>query len=190
MTYRLTRGFTLIETFIVIAMSVVALAALANLFIMFNTSYGYQQAFIASAGSASSAMNALEASVLPADQVLASHSFNGTTYSSGAATLVLELPSIDSSGNVITGVYDYIVFYASATNLYRLTVIGTGSVRSAGLKLLSATLSSLSFTYDNADFTKVTSVTADLETQAQFKQQTVESHLAERLYLRNLQPLP
>lgn len=184
------RGFTLVETFIVIAISVVALVALSNLFIIFNTTYGYQQAFITGAGSASSAMNAFEMAILPADQVLASHSVNGTTYFSGATTLVLELPSIDSSGNIIAGVQDYIVFYASSTNLYRLSQAGVGSTRPSGLKLLSKTLSSLSFTYDNVDFTKVTNVATDIVTQAQFKQQTVQSHLNEQVYLRNPQPIP
>lgn len=187
---RFGAGFTLIETFIVIAISVVALAALSNLFIIFNNTYGYQQAFVASAGSASSAMNAIEAATLPADQVITSHNFSGTTYSSGATTLVLELPSVNSSGNIVAGVRDYIAFYTSSTNLYRLTQAGAGSQRASELKLLSTTLSSLLFTYDNADFTKVTNVATDIVTQAQFKQQAVQSHLNEQVYLRNPQPLP
>jgi len=190
MRYILTRGFTLLETFIVIAISVVALAALSNLFIIFNNTYGYQQAFMAGAGSASNAMNAIEAAILPADQVVASHSFSGTAYSSGATTLVLGLPSVDSSGNIIAGVSDYIVFYTSSTNLYRLTAAGAGSTRTSGLKKLSTTLFSISFTYDNVDFTKVTNVATDIVTRAQFKQQTVQSHLNEQVYLRNPQPLP
>lgn len=183
-------GFTLVETFIVIGLSVIALLALANLFFIFNSVYGNQQAFMAAAGSASNAMNALEAAVLPADQVLASHNFSGTTYSSGATALVLSLPSVDSSGNIIAGTTDYVAFYSSSTNFYRLTAAGTGSTRVSGLKLLSTTLYSLSFVYDDADFTKVTNVAADIVTQAQFKQQVVQGHLNERLYLRNPQPLP
>jgi len=183
----MTRGFSLIETFIVIAISVVAFIALANLFLMFNSLYGYQQAFMAGAGSASNAMNAFEAAVFPADHVLASHSFNGTTYSSATTTLVLELPAVDGSGNIIAGTNDYIVFYPSSTTLYRLTAAGAGSTRVSGLKQLSTTLNTISFTYDNTDFTKVSNVTADIVTQAQFKQQTVQSHLNEQIYLRNLQ---
>lgn len=183
------KGFTLIETFIVIGISVVALIALVNLFLVFNSVYGYQQAFMAAAGSASTATNAVEAAVLPANQVLASHSFSGTTYASGAATLVLELPATDSSGNIIAGVKDYIVFYASGATLYRLTEAGAGSVRISELKKLSTTLQSISFTYNDPDFTKVISVTTDIATQAQFKQQAVQGHLTEQLYLRNPQPL-
>ncbi len=184
----MNRGFTLIETFIVIALSTIAMVALTNLFLIFNSVYGYQQAFMAAAGSAGGAMNAFEAAVLPADQVLASHTFGGTTYSSSANTLVLSLPAVDSSGNIIAGTEDYVAFYSSSTNLYRLTAAGAGSSRISGQKQLSTTLSSITFTYDNADFTKVTNVTADITTQSQFKQQTVQGHLNEQLYLRNKLP--
>ncbi|MFZ3044085.1 MAG: type II secretion system protein [Minisyncoccia bacterium] len=184
------RGFTLIETLIVIGISVVSLIALVNLFLTFNSIYGYEQAFVATAGSASSAMNAFEAAVLPASQVLVSHDFSGTTYSSGATTLVLSIPSVDGSGNVIAGTEDYVVFYLSAASLYRRTLPGAGSVRTAGIKTLSTTLHTLSFTYDNADFTKVTSVIIDIVTQANYKQQLVQSHLNEKMFLRNRQPLP
>lgn len=180
------RGFTLVETFIVIAISVIALAALVNLFLVFNTTYGNQQAFMAAAGSAGGAMNALEAAILPADHVLVSHNFSGTTYSSSATVLVLSLPAVDGSGNIIAGVEDYIAFYSSSAKFYRLTQAGVGSVRASGLKELSTTLNSISYTYDDVDFTKVTNVTADIVTQAQFKQQIVQGHLNEQMYLRNL----
>lgn len=179
------RGFTLTETVITISLSVLALLALVNLFFIFNSIYGYQQAFIATAGSAGAAINSFEAAILPANHVLASHAFSGTTYSSGAMTLVLELPTIDNSGNIVYGAKDYIVFYASSTKLYRLVQADAQSARSSGLTQLSATLNSLSFTYDNVNFAQVTNVTADIQTQAQFKQQVVQSHLREKLYLRN-----
>lgn len=184
------RGFTLIESVIIIGITVMALTALVNLFLVFNSIYGYQQAFMATAGSAGSAMNAFEDAVLPSSQVLASHSFGGTVYSSSATVLVLELPAIDGSGSVIMGVNDYIAFYPSSTTLYRLTEAGAGSSRVSGLHLLSSTLNSVSFIYDDPDFTKVTNVTAEIQTQAQFKQHIVQGHLREQLYLRNLQPAP
>lgn len=186
----INRGFTLIETLVAIAISVIALTALVNLFFIFNSTYGNQQAFMAAAGSAGGSMNALEAAILPASHVLASRNFSGTTYSSSATTLVLELPAVNSSGNIIPGVNDYVVFYPSSATLYRLVQAGVGSIRVSGLTTLSTTLSSISYTYDDADFTQVTNVTADIVTQAQFKQQTVQGHLNEQMYLRNFPLVP
>lgn len=186
----MTRAFTLIETVVVVAISAAALIALANLFFIFNSMYGYQQAFMAAAGSSGASLNAFGESVLPASQVLASHNFGGTTYTSSADTLVLELPSVDGSGNIISGTKDYVAFYASSTKLYRLTLAAASSVRVSELKQLSGTLLSLQLTYDNADLAQATNVIVDIETQAQFKQQTVQSHLREQFYLRNKQASP
>ncbi len=182
------RGFTLLESVIVIGISALALIALSNLFFIFNSIYGYQQVFMATSGSASKTLNALEAAVFPAEHVLASRSFSGTTYTSSTTVLVLELPSIDSSGNIISGVKDYVAFYTDSAKFYRLVEAGSGSTRVSGLTLLSTTLNALSFTYDNADFAQVANVTAELRMQAQFKQEVVQSHLREQLHLRNLQP--
>lgn len=180
------RGFTLIETVILIGITTMALGALTNLFITFNSVNGYQNAFIA-VGSAGTAINAFEASLLPASQVLSSHDFPGVTHASATTTLVLELPAIDASGTLIPGAKDYIAFYSVSSTLYQLTQAYAQSARVPGLKQLSTTLQTLSFTYDNADFTKVTNVIADIQTQTAFKQQTVQNHLREQVYLRNLQ---
>lgn len=179
------KGFTLIETVIVIGITLIALAALVNLFLIFNSIFGYQQAYMKTAGAAGSALAAFEAAVLPAAQVLASHDFSGTIYSSAATVLVLELPSVDSSGGIISNTKDYIVFYTSSGTLYELTEVGTGSVRMSGNKQLCTTVSSLAFTYDNVDFTQVTSVIVDLQAQTQYKQLTAQGHVREQLYLRN-----
>ena len=179
------RGTTLVEAVVIVAVSVVVLIALVNLFFVFNMIYGYQQAFIATAGSAGISLNALEASVLPAEAVLVSRSFSGTTYTSGATTLVLALPAVDDSGEMLSGVTDYVAFYASSTEFYRLVEAGAGSVRLSGRTKLSSTLFSVSFTYDNADFTQVRNVTADFETRGTFKQALLTSRLHGSWHLRN-----
>lgn len=183
-------GFTLLETVVVLGLSVAAFAAITNIFFIFNTTYGYQQAFMAAAGSAGASMNAFEAAVLPASQVLSSHDFNGTTHASATTTLVLELPSLSGSGEVIPGVKDYVAFYASSTELYRVVEADANSARASGVKKLSTTLQTLSFTYDNVDVAKATSVAADIQTQAQFKEHVVQSRLSLQVYLRNAQPTP
>ena len=185
----MTRGMTLVEAVVTIGISTVALLALMNLFFIFNSIYGYQMAFVAAAGSASAAMNAFEASILPAERVLAFHDFSGTIYTSSADTLVLELPAFDDSGDIVSGAKDYVVFYVSAGTLYRLVEADEQSARHSGRTQLSAVLDALSFTYDTADVTNATNIIVDIETRAQFKQQTVHGSLREQLYLRNAHSL-
>lgn len=185
-----SKGFTLLESVVVVGVTALTLGALANLFFIFNSIYGYERMFLTVAGSSGEAMNALEAAVLPAEEVLSSHDFSGTIYSSATTTLVLMLPAVDSSGDIITGAKDYIAFHTAPGTLYRTILADAGSIRTSGTKRLSATLSSLSFTYDDSDFLRAKSVIVDIETQAAFKERVVQSQLRERLYLRNKQPSP
>lgn len=178
-------GFTLIEVVVLVGISSVVLIALVNFFIIFNSIYGYQRAFMATAGSAGRAMNALQGAVLPAEAVLASHNFSGTIHTSATTSLVLQLPSVNSAGNIIPGVRDYIVFYASSTELYRRIEAESGSARISGQTILSTTLDSIAFTYDSANFPSVTSVMAEVKTSLTFKGSPIESHLTEVWHLRN-----
>ena len=63
-------------------------------------------------------------------------------------------------------------------------------MRVPGLTQLSTTLYMLSLTYDPSDVTSAASITIDIQTTGQFKQQTIQSQLREQLYLRNLQLTP
>ena len=185
----MNKGYTLVEAVILIAISVVALIALVNLFLIFNTIYGYQRAFIQTAGSAGTSLNALQSSVLPADSVLASHEFSGTTYASATTTLVLQLPSVDATGALISGAKDYVVFFASSTAFYRLVEADAASARTSGLTRLSNTLYALAFTYDAASPALAGGITATVETRLSFKDQLLRSLLTETWHLRNYSAL-
>jgi prepilin-type N-terminal cleavage/methylation domain-containing protein len=179
------RGFTLVETIVVTALFLIVMLALGDLYFNFNTLYGYQNAIVSTASGAGRVINETENIVLPADQVLSFHVFSTGTYSSGLSTLVVEMPSTDASGAAITGSYDYAVIYVSGANVYRLLEINAASHRTAGTVQLANSLSSLTFTYDHADFTQVTKVTADISTAASVKANTATDHEIEAVYLRN-----
>lgn len=180
-----SRAFTLIETVIVIAFSASIVLALGLLIYNFNKTSTYQQAFSQSSDSASATMRSLESLVMSATAVLQTHTFPSATYTSSATSLVLQLPSIDSSGNAIANTYDYAVFYVVGTNAYRLIEINALSKRTAGTKQLSSTMSALGFTYNDADFAKVNMVTIDVQTQAHVKQDVLSDHRREQVRLRN-----
>ncbi|MGE5540799.1 MAG: type II secretion system protein J [Bacillota bacterium] len=183
---RLESAFTLLEVVIVIALFTIMSFAVIRFFISYNTSYLFERAITSSSSSAGTLMSEIRSAVLPADQVLTSHSFGGTTYSSATSTLVLELPSIDSAGVVISGTYDYIAFYTDGARVYEIIDANAASNRTSRTRLLSDSLNALTFSYDNASFPSVTTITADITTQAGYAGRTTQSHLREQVYLRNL----
>jgi len=178
-------GFTLIETVIVVALSAIMMAALALLIYNFNVTSLYERTLAESSGSASALMRELESLTLSAHAVLDTHDFSTSSYTSSPAVLVLEIPSIDSSGNALTNTYDYAVVYVVGTQAYRLLEVHALSVRTPGTKLMSSTIESLTFTYNDADFTNVNTVTVDVQTRAQVKQATLSDRRREQIRLRN-----
>jgi hypothetical protein len=181
----MTRGFSLVETVIVAGLSSAMMVALGCLIYNFNITSSYQKTFMQSSNSASTIMREVASLTIPASAVLQTRTFSGTPRSSSSTVLVLEIPSIDSSRNVIANTYDYVVFYVVGTNAYRLIEKNVLSTRLSGTKQLSSTVKSLTFTYNDADFTKVTTVTVDIQTQAQSKGETIPDRRSEQFRLRN-----
>jgi len=179
------QGFTIVETVITISIFMVILLAFFNLYSHYNNVFNSQQAISKVAGSATLAMSDMQNYILQADQVASSHTFSSTVYTSGANTLVLELPAINSSGDIVTEKFDYVAFYTSGAKLYRLLSTDAASNRSPGLKQLSDSLSSLVFTYDNATINQSDKVDIDIQTQAQLKPQPMQYRLKQQIYLRN-----
>jgi len=179
------RAFTLTETIITIAMTAVIMMALANLYINFNSLYVYQQTFVATTNAARNAISALYAAVLPADQVLASHSFAGTTVTTGASALVLEVPSVNAAGDIVSGAHDYIGFYRTGTDLYERTEANASSARQTGIKKVAALVDSITFSYNTADVTQASRVSLAVTTKLVTKKGPVQTSLSGQFYLRN-----
>lgn len=185
MTHRPSRGLTLVETLIVAALGASMLVMLAFLMLQFNNSLSSEQTASKASGAASAVMRDMESLIVPADAVLQTHSFASGSYTSTTTSLVLEMPSIDSSGNVIASTYDYAAFYTTGANVYRVLEVNAASNRTSGTKLLSSNMLSLTFSYDTADVTKASLITIDLQIQAQVKQTILSDHRREQVRLRN-----
>jgi prepilin-type N-terminal cleavage/methylation domain-containing protein len=182
---RTFRGFTLLEVVIVLFIFTIMMLALVNFFISYNTSYLYDRAMASTANSAATVVNEAQTYVLQADQVVTSHTFGSTVRTSGSGTLVLELPAYDASGNIITNTYDYVAIYSSDGRIYRTIDASASSARKSGTKQLTDAVPTLTFTYNNADFTLVNRVMIDIATQLTVKGSVAQTHLTETVYLRN-----
>ena len=176
----------MVETVITIALSVVMLIAITNLFGTFHVLYTYEQAAKGSSDAASTFVHAVEDLVLPASRILSTHTFPQGTYGSTASALVLELPSLDVSGNILSGHYDYAGFYTSGGIVYRLIEADAASERHSGSTHLGENVVSLTFTYNNPDVFAATDVTVDIIASTTMRGEQAASHLTETLHVRNL----
>lgn len=179
------RGFTLIETLVVSALSVAMLIVLGVLIFNFNKTSNYQQTVVQSSGSASALMREIKLLAFPARAVLQTHVFTSATHTSTSTSLVLKIPSVNSSGNIVANTYDYAALYVVGTKAYRLLEANVLSTRTSGTKLLSSTISALTFTYPSTDFTAVNAFTVEIRTQASTTQNILTDRRIEQIGLRN-----
>jgi len=178
-------GFTLIELMLVLFFTGILITVVFSLYDWHNKIYYYQQGLVQTSASSRTAVTTMQTYVAQANQVLASASVSGTTYTTSANTLVLQLPAIDSSNNIVSGKWDEAAFYPSGSNFYFRLEPDAASSRRQTYKLLSDSLSSISLTYDNATMSMVKEVTVNFKNQLQVKNQTVTSNLQQNMYLAN-----
>lgn len=96
-----------------------------------------------------------------ASAVEASATVDGTAYVTSSSILVLKMPTVDASNDIVSGSYDYIAFYrdgSDATKIYSDTEAATGSKRLTGKKLVTANNLILTFRYNDPDVSKASRV--------------------------------
>lgn len=116
--------------------------------------------------------------------------WNNTTYTSNASTLVLKVASIDASGNPIANQYDHIIFASNptdATQLMEITDANTagGSKRTNIQKQIGNQIKEYIFTYKNADPDTSTDVAFTVTTQKKLERTTAIHTLQTYAKLRN-----
>jgi Tfp pilus assembly protein PilV len=181
-----TRGFSLIETILVIFLFTLIMLAVVNVFLGFDKNYYVQNASINTSQTAAAIMDEVHRHALQASAVASSHAYSGTTYTSGTSTLVLTLPSIDSSGDIVSNEYDYAIFYLTGSTSYRILDADASSARAPGSKKLSDVVGDLYFTYDTGTPSSASRVTVDATTTSTVKGQQFQVHLQQTIYLRNI----
>lgn len=182
---KLRSGFTFIETLIAVALLALLILTLVELYTGYGVIFSSEQATFDMGNRAHDAMTAIENMTRQASKVLASRTVSGTLYTTGSGTLVLELPAMDAAGAPLPNEYDYAVFYASGTTLYRLVEADGSSFRQSGTKQLTNALSALTFSYDTGDVTQASKVTVDLTLSTQASHRAFQFYLQQEVYLRN-----
>lgn len=180
------RGFTLIEIVVVIGICSALLLGLLSLFDWHQKVYNFQQADVRATSSARVALNHMTQYIAQGYEIKATRTVNGTAYTTSSNTIILQVPSVNSSGTVIAATFDYIVFYLSNGSVYQQIEAGSGSTRDQGSKLLAENVQTFNLTYNNADVALASSVTIDLQTQVPIRgSSSATAHVNDTVFLRN-----
>lgn len=180
------KGFTLMEVIIVTFLFGILLMGLMQVFDWHQKVFQLEQAEVRATGSVRSTLNDMSEYIAQGNRIVANRTINGQTYNSGSGALVLELPAVNSSGNIIGGTYDYVTYYLTGSELYQVIQPGNGSVRIGNTKQLSSVMESAVFTYNNPDPTLASIVNVDLQARAKSRgDSTVAIHITDTIFLRN-----
>jgi Tfp pilus assembly protein PilW len=179
------------------------LAAIVSLYVAGRQSFTMGTASADVHRSARIGMDWMAKEIKSAAQVETSRTISGTTYTSGANVLVLKVPSIDASKDVIDSdsdgnpdYYDYIVYHLKATDLTKLErIVGADSqsYRPSDTRTIASDINSLTFGYLDAGGSTVTPANATKVTisvvtrKTFFSDRASQETLSSEVKLRNKQ---
>jgi len=115
---------------------------------------------------------------------------DGNPYTTDNDTLVLELPSVDSvepgqPQNIISGKFDYLVYFLDGNKLKSDLKKATGSARKEGQQSVGDFVDTLVFNFNNIDYSSVNKVEIILSASKTIKNQTLEVVSQTTAELRN-----
>lgn len=144
------KGLTLVE--ILISSSIAVFVGSILLIIMVNSSglYYKESAKINIGLNTNDVLSKVRKSIKESSAVVALYNSDSETYTSGVTQIVLKLPSLDSSGNIILGSFDHFVFFRDQNKFRFKTFPDMTSSRKAQDQILSNIADNLVFQYFNS----------------------------------------
>ncbi len=148
------RGFTLAEVLVVTGLMSILISLGVGIFLANNKFYQNQTGKVLNVNVTREAADRINEYTRLGITFATSHIYNLVTYTTGPETLILQIPSVESDGDIISGVFDYVIITKDLGAANRLLLIvdsHPSSSRLARFYEITSALTSLSFTYDNAD---------------------------------------
>lgn len=193
MTCRNQSGITLIEVLITISITAIVSVFLVGIFTQNNNLFYNQSAKVSHGVSSNEVINLIDDSIRGATAVEAQYPAQNPSHVTGANTLILKIPSVDASGNIISDTYDYLVFTTDASLpaiLRQITYPSAQSSRPATNTVITQSLKTLKFSYLNDTKAAVSPLLAslvsyDLNLSSAQGNSIVESSASGQTRLRN-----
>jgi len=181
-----SRGFTLLELSVSIGIAALMFFMLGAVFIAQGRYLAIENAIADTQYNAFQALDTVGLFTASAKQVVASQTINGTAYTTGTSTVVLQLPSINSSGDIVVGSYDYVAIGLDPTDssrfLYDLDA-AAGSARADGTFIKAELVDKLIFRYNAVVQTSATAIDLYIRTSETARGQTIRMPLGKIYYL-------
>jgi prepilin-type N-terminal cleavage/methylation domain-containing protein len=176
------KGFTLIEAVIVVALLGVMMVVITQFFLGSNELYNSQNAELDVNFASRNGLDDIDASVRQATQVMEFYD----THASGPTVLILEVPAINVSNQIIPAVFDYIVYFLDGNVLNKQIYVDPASSRRAeATRGVAHNITTLTFTYNDPNFVQVTEVETNMEINRQFARSSRTLNISSKSYLRN-----
>ena len=140
------KGFSLLEVLLVLGISIIA-GGLLMVIMVNSAGIFYSQSSKLQEGLDINDTLAKFRSVIKQTKDVAATFTSGSTYNSGPTQLILRVPSIDSSNNIIADTFDHFIFYQDQKKLILKTAPDASSSRLAQSQVLSTVLDNFLFQY-------------------------------------------
>lgn len=163
LVFRSKIGYTLSEVLVAAVISVLLLGAIFMSQILGRQIFDLSSAFVDVNSKARIAMDWMVRDARWANQIAASRTFGVETYSTGDSVLILEIPAINGSGDVLDSIYDYFVYYLDPLDsavLKRTVDADAASSRSNGTRTVANNVNALVFSSGGTGLSSVADVTA------------------------------
>jgi len=183
------RGITLIETMIGLAISALLVVILSYCLIIVLRLNEAQKTVSALTSSTDRGIYRISSSIQQSSQILSSAVIFGTTHTTSSSALVLKIPTVNSSGQIISGSYDTVVYRRNPSDLSELQEITdaeAGSARFDGTHIIARFVTNLLFRYNNSDYSSASTATVFLKTGTTVRGVLKESANQTTVRLRNL----
>lgn len=182
-------GLTVIE--LLIAMSVFAIVGviLSNILITENSSFREQQARNKLIVESLRVMNPLRQYSLAAKEILPTYTYGVEEFSTDADTIILQLPAINVSDDIIPAEFDTVIFDTSNTVIRFILDPSAQSVRSSQDTTLISTLHDSVIRYNNETIADATQFTFTVQLRETVSPERIQSYTQTGTFsLRNIIP--
>lgn len=155
---RSKRGFSLPELLIGSSLGLMLLMAVMSVDVFAKRNYVASSDFSDLGSSARNAMDWISKDIRSASQILLTQTYvGGTNYQTGDSEIVLQIPSITSTGDILSNNSDIVIYSskAQANQLRRILVVNAGMRPALGPIVVTNFLKTLSFSSGGQSFSSL-----------------------------------